>query len=166
MAIRFTLEGAEELARTLGRSPRLISEEERRAMTASLLLVERDARRGVRQDTRQLMNSITSTPPRQEGDRLVGQVGPSARYGYWVEFGRKARRRPPPTAALRGWARRHTVPERALFLVARAIGRRGIKARPFMAPAWFGNVRRIEALFAAAGARITARLAGDGGRAL
>ena len=161
MAITMRLEGADALIRQLGRSPRIVSEEERRAMTASLTLVEGDARRRVRQDTRRLMGSISSRQ-RQEGDTLVGEVGPSVQYGAVVEFGRKPHRRAPPKAALRGWARRHNIPERALFVIARKIGLEGIKARPFMAPAWASNARRVEALFAACGRRIVARLAGGG----
>lgn len=154
MAIRMTLEGADALVRQLGRSPRIVSEEERRAMTASLLLVEGDARRWVRQDTRRLMSSITSRQ-RQDGNALVGEVGPSVRYGLYVETG--TRPHWPPAAPLVGWARRHGVSVRAVQI---AIARRGTRARPFMRPAWFRNVRRVEALFAAAGARIVARLAG------
>lgn len=154
MAINLRLEGADALIRQLGRSPRIVSEEERRAMTASLLLIEASARRNVRQDTRRLQNSITHQQ-RQEGNTLVGQVGPSAGYGLYVETG--TRPHWPPAAPLVGWARRHGVSVRAVRI---AIARRGTRARPFMRPAWFANVRRVEALFAAAGARIVARLAG------
>lgn len=156
MALDFRLEGAQELTRTLGRSPRIVSEEERRAMSASLLLLESSARSLVRQDTRRLMNSITSRQ-RQSGNSLVGQVGPSVGYGAFVERGTIPHW--PPRAPLERWARRHGVP---VFVVQRAIARRGTRARPFMAPAWARNAHRVAQLFAAAGARIVARLAGGG----
>jgi len=122
--------------------------------------VEADARRNVRQDTRQLANSITHRQ-RQRGPTLVGAVGPSARYGLYVERG--SRPHSPPVAALVGWARRHGV---SAYAVQRAIGRRGTRARPFLAPAFARNAARIVALFARAGARVTATVAvQSGGRA-
>lgn len=156
MAINFRLEGAPELTRRLAGAARIVSAEEQRAMTTSLLLVEASARRNARTDTRQLMNSIVSRQ-RQVGSTLIGEVGPSARHGIYVERG--TRPHWPPVAALVGWARRHGV---SPYAVQRAIARRGTRARPFMAPAWASNARRVEALFAAAGARIVARLAGGG----
>ena len=130
-------------------------------MTASLLLVEADARRNVAHDTRHLMNSIGHRMT-QEGNSLVGRAGPSARYGFYVEYGRRPMRKAPPRAALRGWARRHGIPERALFVLARAIGRRGLPGRPFMVPALVRNVDRIRRLFGASAERVTVRVAGQG----
>ena len=160
MAISLELLGADALRRGLARSRETVAQEDLRAMTASLVLVEADARRHVVHDTRQLMNSIGHRIT-TEREHLVGRVGPSARYGFYVEFGRRPMRRPPPRAALRGWARRHGIPERALFVVARAIGRRGLAARPFMVPALARNVDRIRRLFGASAERITVRIAGQ-----
>jgi hypothetical protein len=158
--VTLRLEGADRLAATLARSPRVVAAEEARAMTASLLLIEGDARRNVRHDTRQLMNSITHRQ-RERGQTLIGEVGPSLRYGLYVERG--SRPHFPPVAALVGWARRHGV---SPYAVQRAVGRRGTRARPFLAPAFAKNADRIGRLFAAAGARITAMLAvQSGGRA-
>jgi hypothetical protein len=159
--VTLRLEGAEELSASLARSPQIVASEEARAMTASLLLLEADARRNVRHDTRRLMNSITSTQERR-GRTLVGRVGPSVRYGLYVERGRRAYNRPPPVAALRGWARRHGIPERALYVLARKIGRRGIPARPFLGPAWVKNRDRIRLLFWRAGQSIVVRLGAAG----
>jgi hypothetical protein len=158
--VTLRLEGAEPLAAALRRAPATVAAEQARAMTASLLLVEGDARRNVRHDTRQLMNSITSRQ-RQRGQTLVGEVGPSVRYGLYVERG--SRPHYPPVAALTGWARRHGM---SPYAVQRAIGRRGTRARPFLAPAFTRNAARIVALFARAGARVTATVAVEsGGRA-
>jgi hypothetical protein len=77
-----------------------------------------------------------------------------------VERGRAAGKPAPPRAALRGWARRHGIPDSALFVLARAIGRRGIPPRPYLVPAFDKNVDRIQRLFAAAGQRVVARIAG------
>jgi hypothetical protein len=160
MPVTLRLAGADRLTAALRRSPEVVAAEQARAMTASLLLVEGDARRNVRQDSRRLMNSITHRQ-RQQGHSLVGQVGPSARYGLYVERG--SRPHFPPVAALAGWARRHGV---SPYAVQRAIGRRGTRARPFLAPAFTKNAARIVALFARAGARVTATVAvQSGGRA-
>ena len=160
MPVTLRLEGADRLSAALHRAPETVTSEQARAMTASLLLVEGDARRGVRQDTRQLANSITHRQT-QRGQTLVGAVGPSARWGLYVERG--TRPHYPPVAALVGWARRHGV---SPYAVQRAIGRRGTRARPFLAPAFTKNAARIVALFARAGARVTATVAvQSGGRA-
>jgi hypothetical protein len=155
--VSLRLEGAPELERALARSPELLAAEQARAMTASLLLVEADARRTVAHDTRALMNSITHRQ-RMAGNTLVGEVGPSLRYGVVVERGRRPMRKQPPRLALRGWARRHGIPDSALFLIARKIGRLGTRAQPFLVPALERNAERIERLFAAAGARVVARI--------
>jgi hypothetical protein len=152
--VTLRLEGAEPLTRALRHSPELVAAAQRRAMEASLLLVEGDARRGVRQDTRRLMNSITHGT-RERGRSLVGEVGPSVRYGLYVERG--TRPHWPPAAPLRGWARRHNVP---VFVVQRAIARRGTRARPFLLPAFTKNAATVVRLFAAAGARVVAGLGG------
>jgi hypothetical protein len=164
MPVTLRLEGADRLSAALRRAPETVASEQARAMTASLLLVEGDARRNVRQDTRQLMNSIQGRILSREP--LVGAVGPSARYGIVVERGRRPNKPAPPRAALRGWARRHGIPDSALFLIARKIGRDGTPARPFLAPAFTKNAPRIVRLFAQAGARVTVRIATEsGGRA-
>jgi hypothetical protein len=159
MPVTLRLEGAEPLARALNRSPELLRAEEARAMTASLLLIEADARRNVRQDTRRLMNSITHRQ-HQRGDVLVGEVGPSVRYGVVVERGRRPLRKWPPRAPLLRWMARHGIPAEAVFVIARKIGTAGIPARPFLEPAFRTHESRIARLFAAAGARFVARIGG------
>src|SRR5262245_55479582 len=125
MPVILRLEGAAPLARALARSPAAVAAAQRQAMTASLLLIEADARRNVRQDTRRLQNSLTH--------RILE---------------RGSRPHLPPVAALRGWARRHGV---SPYAVQRAIGRRGTRARPFLLPAFTRSAPRIVRLFAQAG---------------
>ena len=158
MPVTLRLEGADELQAALARSPAVLRVAQQQAMATSLLLIEADARRNVRQDTRRLMNSITHRQ-RSTPRGLVGEVGPSARYGLYVERG--TRPHWPPRAPLEGWARRHNVP---VFVVQRAIARKGTKARPFLLPAFRKNAERIVRLFAAAGARAVATLGTGGGR--
>jgi len=153
VAIDVRLVGAPALAAALGRAPAAVQAANRGAMLASLLLVEADARRNVVHDTRQLMNSITHKVT-QRGNVLTGTVGPTVAYGLYVEQG--TRPHWPPRAALQGWALRHAVP---VFLVQRAIARRGTRARPFLAPALAKNREKILALFAAAAGQVTAAIA-------
>jgi hypothetical protein len=119
------------------------------AMEASLLLVEGDARRGVKRDTGRLQSSITHRVS-GGGANLTGEVGPSVKYGLFVERGRRPGR-PPPVSAVAGWARRHGV---SPYLVARAIGRKGVRPRPFLLPAYEKNAGRIRDLFARIGLRV------------
>ena len=147
----------------------------RQTMQASLLMVEADARRNAPQDTRRLAGSITNEI-RGTGVAIEGRVGPSVQYGRFVEFGRRPGRMPPPQALV-GWVRRHSELRfarrtqaredellRRAWLVARAIGRRGVRAQPYLRPAYENNRAAIAALFARMGVRVTAELAGGGGQ--
>lgn len=63
---------------------------------------------------------------------LSAEVGSPLPYAPYVEFGTRAHF--PPMEALEDWARKHKVP---VFLVARAIAKRGLPARPYLNPAFF-----------------------------
>jgi hypothetical protein len=54
-------------------------------------------------------------------------------------------------SAVAAWARRHGV---SPFLVARAIGRKGVRPAPFLLPAYEKNRSRITDLFAKIGAKV------------
>jgi hypothetical protein len=154
VALSIVVQGADKLAAGMGKAAgTVLPTETRRAMDAALLLIEGDARRLVKQDTRRLMNSIHPKVT-GSGGNLTGEVGPSLRYGLWVERGRPAGRRPPPVAALRGWASRHGIPVGALYVVARKIGQKGIPPAPFMQPAYEKNRGKITDLFARIGIKV------------
>lgn len=158
MPITIDVQGTEQLAAGLKKAAeRTLPTETRQVMQHALLLVEADARRNVRRDTGRLQNSITH---RIEGGggSLRGEVGPSVRYGLYVERGRRPGR-PPPVSALAGWARRHGVNP---YVVARAIGRRGIRAAPFLLPAYDKNKARIISLFNTIGLKVVETAAGKG----
>lgn len=61
------------------------------------------------------------------------EVYPTVTYAAAIEFGTRAHF--PPPAALAGWARRHGMSGKE-YLIARAISRKGTKARPFLFPAY------------------------------
>ena len=157
MTVKLQVEvrGLDRLQRGFQRAPETVADETRAAMTASLLLLEADQRRMVAQDTRRLMTSINHKISGR-GANLTGRVGPSARYGYFVEYGRRAGK-PPPVGAVAGWARRHGANP---FLVARAIGRHGTRAQPFVRPSYTRNLRRIATLFGRVGQRVGQTIVG------
>lgn len=148
--------GADKLAAGLSAAAgKTLPSETKRAMEASLLLVEGDARRGVKRDTGRLQNSITHSIS-GGGGNLTGEVGPSVKYGLYVERGRRPGK-PPPVSAVAAWARRHGV---SPYLVARAIGRKGVKAAPFLLPAYRANTAKIHDLFAKVGLKVVEAAAG------
>lgn len=146
--------GMDRLQRGLRAAPGTVSSQTRQAMTASLLLIEGAARPLAARDTGRLGGSISHTISGQ-GAALTGRVGPSVRYGFWVEHGRKPGR-PPPIDAVQGWAKRHGV---SPFAVARAIARKGTKPRPFLVPAFSKNRSHIITLFRQVGVAVVSRIA-------
>jgi hypothetical protein len=93
------------------------------------LKVETAAKREAPVDTGRLRSSITHQLVR-EGKNLVAYVGTPVKYAIYVEKGRAAGS-PPPSSALAGWASRHGMAGNE-FVIAQAIGARGIKPRPFL----------------------------------
>lgn len=152
--------------RRLAAMPAVLERELRNAMQASLLLIEADARQGAAHDTGRLAGSITNQIT-GVGLNLEGRVGPSVRYGGNVEYGRRPGAKMPPVDALMGWVSRHPMPgsrrsrRSQAFALARSIARRGIRARPFLRPAYTKNRRAIRGLFERAGARVAASLRGQ-----
>ncbi|MDQ3095117.1 MAG: HK97 gp10 family phage protein [Actinomycetota bacterium] len=126
------------------------------AMKRSTLAVEGRAKQVVPVDTAHLRRSITSKVTQSAG-AVVGKVGTNVPYARPVEEGRRAGAPMPPPSALTGWARRHGM-EGAEFVLARSIGRRGIKARPFLTRALREMTGQIRQEFALVPKRILSKL--------
>jgi hypothetical protein len=109
-------------------------------MRTATLLVTRSARQNAPVDQGILRASIMPGV-RQQGDATVGVVGSNLIYAAAQELGT----RPfwPPIAALETWARRHGT---TAYVVARAIARRGIRAKRYLQRALDDNARRIKRL--------------------
>lgn len=107
------------------------------AIRDAALWVTRDARMDAPVDTGRLRASITPEV-RIEGNEVIGVVGSNVEYAPFMEFG--TRPHWPPVSALQTWSRRHGM---SAFLVARAISRRGLKARRFLRGALEINAQRI-----------------------
>jgi len=118
------------------------------AMRDATMVVLRDARRYAPVDTGRLRASIVPDV-RRIGDDVVGIVGTNVDYAPYMELG--TRPHFPPVSALMVWARRHHI---NAFLVARAISRRGLKARPFLSRSLMENSERVFALIGKAVGRI------------
>lgn len=81
-----------------------------------------------------------------ESQGLTTTVGNTAPHAAFVEYGRRPGK-PPPTSALRGWVRRKLgasgkAADALAFLVARAIGRRGLLGRYILEGA-FSRISRL-----------------------
>ena len=159
MRIEARIAGLERLQAGVAAAPATVVRETRAAMTAGCLLVEGTARDLAPRDTGRLSGSITHSIGGGGAD-LTGRIGPAVAYGIVIERGRRPGAKPPPVGALRPWALRRGIPEGALFVIARAIGRRGLKARPFLAPALERHRAGIVERFARVGLRVVARMAG------
>ena len=107
------------------------------AIRDSTLLVQRDAKIAAPVDTGRLRASIMPEI-RTPGNDVEGVVGSNVFYAPFMEYG--TRPHWPPQSALETWARRHGT---SAFVVARAIARRGTKARLFLTNAFESNKDKI-----------------------
>lgn len=151
MQIDVRIEGLEKLQAGAAAAPATLLAETRTALVAGSLLVEGAARGLAPKDTGRLAGSITHNI-----SGLTSRIGPSVGYGLFVERGRRPGT-PPPVGAVAGWAARKGIDP---YVLARAIGRKGVRPRPFLVPALTQSQGRIVALFTKVGAKVVARMAG------
>jgi len=137
--------GFDKLTNVFRASPHWLGEEVSKGMRQSALAVQRESAILAPVDTGRLRASIT-----MEIDKGVipqwANIGPSVKYGKFVEFGRSPGRMPPP-AALIPWMKRHGMPASAAFVLARAIAKRGIKPKPFMQDGYKAAGRAIDRIW-------------------
>lgn len=117
--IKITVSGDEELARAL-RDARFVDGPIKEFIDRATLHIEGIAKEGAPVDTGRFRASIESRVGKREAS-----VFSAVEYAPYIEHG--TRPHWPPVAVLEPWARRHGIP--SAFLVARAIARRGTKAR-------------------------------------
>jgi hypothetical protein len=157
MELKVTLQGQVNLLNGLAQANQIAQAHQRETMLQALTLVQSDARQIVKKDTERLMGSIRPYLI-EGGDSLIGVLEPMQPYGLPVERGRRAGRWPPfqPLAA---WGSRHGFTTlHQIYLLRRAIARRGIKPAPFMLPAYIANRQRIIGLFAQVGQAVVTRI--------
>lgn len=127
------------------------TEQVKKQVNTSALKVQRGAKQRCAVDTGRLRSSIAMEP---YNGGLTIEVGTDVKYAPYIEFGTGPRVSVPgeltdyaaqfkgrgggmaPPGALLGWMRTHGIPESAEFVIRRAIAKKGIKAQPFLFPAW------------------------------
>lgn len=158
--IRITIRGAAETIKLLKGLPQRMQGALLRAMQDAAILIQSLAKTNAPVFRGLLRVSIVQSA-RQEGERLVGEVGSGLPYADVVERGR-ATGWFPPVDALKLWARRRLGNERLSFVVGRAIKRRGFKAQPYLVPAVEAAGPRVQLIFLK---RIQDAIQAEGGRA-
>lgn len=134
-SISVTLTGDASVKAALQQLGAVGAKHARRAVLETALALQGDAKKLAPVDTGALRASIAW---RAHGD-YAAEVYTDKLYAAAVEYGRSAGSTMPPTDALDGWLRRHGIDPEASFAVRRAIGERGIPARPFLMPAFEGQ---------------------------
>jgi len=125
--IVLVVEGLEELQEALKQYPREWPMIARAAMGPGLAMMSSEARMQAPVDTGASRASIGSQIIMGSGSEIIGKVGSGLEYApYSLEYGRGPGKMP-PVAKIEEWAVRHGMPG-AGFVIARAIGARGIKA--------------------------------------
>lgn len=99
-------------------------------ISKSALKIETDAKRRAPSDVGKLRASIQT---RLKRAGFEAEIYSDAAYAAPTENGAKPHF--PPPSALEGWAKRHGMAGME-YIIARAISRRGLPARPFLYPAW------------------------------
>jgi len=143
--IRITIRGAEETRKLLGQLSQRLRVTLIGAMRDSLIQIQSLAKVNAPVFRGYLRVSIVQSV-KEEGDRIVGEVGSGQPYASVVESGR-ATGWFPPLAELRLWARRKLGDERKAYVVGRAIKRRGFRAQPYLTPAAEAAAPRVLLIF-------------------
>lgn len=122
-----------------------------KAVLASVKIVEGDAKQNVAKSTGHLARTITSGLTEKTKDNVAGIVGCNAPYAAAIEFGRPPSRNSSGTPLYKRrsfilWVKNTLGDENLAFVVARAIHRKGFKAKPFMLPAVQKNMEKIRSL--------------------
>ena len=149
------VEGLEELQAAFKRAPQAAEKHSKKALYKSVTTIEAAWKPNIPRGATGGYKSSIYTKIEGSGPNITGRVGSNIKspfpYPLVVEYGRKAGKMPPPSA-LERWV--HLVlkgpTDRAkgvAFLVARAIGKRGIKARPILTQAFEKSQSKVIGFF-------------------
>ena len=121
------VKGLEELQKTLAQFPDEWTKATKTAMDLSLAVLESSIHEDARRDTSETAGSVGSEIVAGMGSVIIGKVGSNLPHApFALEYGRLPGKMPPPEK-LEGWASRHGMAGLE-FVIARAIGRRGVSA--------------------------------------
>lgn len=126
------------------RAPGRITERVEQALMRGAQEVSRTAR----SKAPKAFSTLTQSILWQQISDLHYRVSTGTNYARAVEEGRKPGKMPGTSRGLMEWVKQKTslqgtALERATFLIARGIARKGIKAQPYMAPAATENRSRV-----------------------
>lgn len=158
--IRVTIKGGDDNKKFFDQLPQRLGLALLKAMQDSAILIQSLAKIRAPVFRGALRVSIVQTV-KQDGGRLIAEVGSGLPYAKVIEFGRTAGWFP-KLDDLKVWARRKLGNERLAFVVGRAIKRRGFRAQPYLEPAFEEAQPRVQLLFAA---RISQAIGEMGGHA-
>lgn len=156
-----TIEGITETLGALNRYDDIALAELHTAMSDSVGAIANAAEEGAPKWIGVLASSMKSRVM-ATGSTLIGEVYSNASnpiYPMVMEYGRRAGAKPPPTGAIANWVEDKFGDRSLAFVVARSIGRKGIKPHYFLRRAYERSKPLVAALFEAACKRIVAKLA-------
>jgi len=140
MKVTMTLVGYKELQRDLKKMSQEIAVKVKQEAYASGLDVKEQALDNLKAleawDTGHLATTILVD---RSSDGSIVEIGPTAPYGPYVEFGTKPHF--PPMDALEDWARRHGLD--SAWPICKAISERGTPAQPYLLPAYLSIVDKF-----------------------
>lgn len=125
MNFSLALHGDKKIAADLKKSGTVINRKADRFLQGQTVDIIRTQKEEAPVDLGQVQSSIRSE--KQTG-RLGYKVKAHAKHAKWAHDGRRPGKMP-PVSAVEGWARRKGLNP---FMVARAIGRKGSKGKPFV----------------------------------
>jgi hypothetical protein len=160
------IKGLDELRKQIKDYPKIAGKHYRKAMRKSVTTIEEKVKPLTPLFRGRLRQSIVSEV-RGTGVELTGVVGSNLKkeaYPAVMEFGRKPGAKMPPPKALERWVWLVLKPPKKMvkgiaFVIARAIGKRGIKGKRFLQRGFERSKRQVYANFSKALADIVKELA-------
>ena len=161
------IKGLKELRKRIKQYPKIGGKHYRKAMKKSVILIQKNVRPLTPVFTGRLRDSI-EYEVRGTGVNLIGVVGSTLKkeiYPSVMEFGRKKGAKMPPPKNLERWVQLVLKISKAqikgvAFVVARSIGKKGIKGKRFMQKGWNKSKSKVNKNFKLALDNIVKELAG------
>lgn len=151
MSATITIQGLDRLQAGVNAAPATLAREIRAGMVASSALVKATQVALAPRFSSETVNSIAATIT-----ATSASIGPSSPHAYYADQGRRPGKQP-PIAAIEPWATAHGI---NAFVLARSIGRKGTRGKPFVAPSLSQNLSKIVAEFQKVGVAVVARMSG------
>jgi len=140
MIVTMGLEGNKELQKQLKNISKKKVKEINGETYVSALEVQKKAKENLKSARSWDLGNLSGTIKVESSpDRSIAEIGPTAPYGPYVEFG--TRPHFPPPDALEGWAKRHGF--ESAWPICMVIADRGIPAKPYLLPAYLAVVDRF-----------------------